>query len=139
VLMSLLLGYDRYSDDLFSSSILESIMLTGALLLTGWCWTIHADKEERDQRRDQFRLLLLTCFVSGTPIIILFAFVANAAYGWLFICLAVFLWLKPSPTIKHRALALGLSFALFPLYSTPAMLLAILTLVFAAFDPRTFR
>ncbi|HEX9428935.1 MAG TPA: hypothetical protein VF944_01010 [Candidatus Bathyarchaeia archaeon] len=138
VLMAMLLGYDRYADGLFGSSILESTMLTAGLLLVGWIWTKPGQKDERGRRKDPFGLVLLICFVAGTPTIILFAFGANAAYGWLLICLTISLWRKPPPTTKHRALAMGMTLALFPLYSTAAMMLLILTIVFAAFNWQAF-
>jgi hypothetical protein len=116
--------------------MLESIVITAGLLAVGWLWTGPAGLRKATRETDLVRLLVVVCFVAGTPTIILFTFGSNAAYGWLFIFIVILLWRK-GPSAKHRALAVGLTLVLFTLYSTAAIMLLILTLVFAVFNWRT--
>ena len=136
VLIDMLLGSGRYSDGLFGSTILDSILITMGLLSVGWIWTKPMQKDEGGRLQDRFRLTLLTCFVAGTPTIILG--VLTPGPGWLILGLTIFLWRKPPPTAKHRALAMVLTVGLFPLYSTGAMVLLVLTFVFAVFNWKAF-
>src|SRR5438093_668224 len=137
VVQAILLGNDRYSDGLLRSTFLESAVLTTGLVLVGWICTQDSRDRNKDWQTGLSRLLVISGFVVGTPTIILFAFGSNAAYGWLFICLSIFLWRQP-PSLKHRVVAVGLATSLFALYSTAALMLAILALVYAALNWRTF-
>ena len=138
VIMSYVLGYNRYEGSLFETSIAESTSLTLAFLAIGWLWAGRIPVEVDRISTKWLRLLVISAFAAGTPTIILYLVGWNAAYGWYFIMLVVYLWHKDQATTKATAVSFALTFALFGIYTTAALVLVILATFLAIFLRRRF-
>lgn len=138
VMMSEVVGYNRYAGDLFSSSFAESLALTVGFLAMGWMWSRKLYNETTSGPREWRRVLIALTFVAGSPAMVLFLLGWNAAFGWYFILSVVYLWQKRVSITKNRALAIAFSFVLFGLYTTAAIALLTLTVFMTLFMRRSF-
>lgn len=137
VIMAQVMGYGRYSGNLLTSSITESIILTAAFLAMGWMWGGKLETIGGAVARWR-RFFIVTVFVGGSPTVILYLLGWNAAYGWFFILAVVYLWQKRTDVTKSRALVIFLSLVLFGIYTTAALTLLTLTIFLMVFLRRSF-